>query len=163
MAFGKKVRRRKRKGKGLVGAQKRREKAAKLLEVQQIQLEKFKLNYPHFAEDFEEIRANAAEGYQIPKTDYEVADHLLEGYELVLRMGRERKAVLKDLNAIYSRKSDSNPYLSLLKALSVPGYNEKILSKLAQSILKAFEGSIPPDDFNDHRLGKRKPGLGRKK
>lgn len=154
MALGK--RRRKRRKIGLAGAEARRAKKAKLLETQQKEFEKFRDRYPKFGEALDEIREKALEGYQIPKSDYEVGDHLQDVYELVLQMGEQRKAILAELDQIYSRRSGANKYLALLKAASAPGYNEKMLSKGAQRIRVAFKDRVPLDDFETHRKAVRK-------
>ena len=166
MTFGKKRRKKKKKVAGFVGLNERREKKAELLEVQQKEFEKFRTRHPKLAKALEEIRSDAAEGYQIPKTDYNVGDHLRDVYELVLQMGDERKKVLAELDEIFSRKSNSTRYLALMKAASVPGFNEKALSKSAQRIKTAVKIRVPLDDFEDYRKGvdkQKAASLGRKK
>lgn len=160
MAFGIKRRRRKKVG-GLVGAQARRDKREKLLAKQQEELEKFKTRYPKFGEVLDDIRSNAAEGYQIPKTDYDVSDHLAEVFELALQAGDQRKVMLAELDAIFARRSGSNKYLALLKAASVPGYSEKELSKNAKKVRGAIKEGIELDSFEDYRknFGKPKKGI----
>jgi hypothetical protein len=164
MAFGKKRRRRKKVG-GLVGAQSRRDKKEKLLVDQQKQLKRFKARHPELGNALEDIRSKAAEGYQIPKSDYEVGDHLLDIFELALQAGEQRKAILAELDAIFAQKSGSNKYLALLKAASFPGYNEKLLSKNAQRLRGAIRDGVDPDDFEDYRknFGNPKKGKGAKR
>ncbi|MFK4488504.1 hypothetical protein [Bradyrhizobium sp. USDA 336] len=124
MAFGKKRLRRK-KMNGLAGAPARRKKKENLMAKQQKELGQFKETHPEFGEALDEIRSKAADGYQ-RECDYDVADHLMDVFELILNAGAQRKVLLRELDAIFSRRSGSNRYLSLLKAASVNGYSEKL-------------------------------------
>jgi hypothetical protein len=151
MAFGRKRTRRK-SGRGLAGIAKRREKRAEVLEAEQRAWKKFKRSHAKFAKAIEEIREKAANGYQRPKSEYELKDHLFDIYELLLDANaEERKAMLRELDKIYSRRSNATRYLALLRAASVPGYDSKKLSKSAGSIKKAIRERVPLDEFEDHR------------
>lgn len=153
MAFGRKRRKPKKKVGGWLAARKRREKRAQIIEVQRKKFEKFRIKHPEFAERIEEIRTRAAEGYQIPRSDYDVAEHSEDMYALALQM---TKHILIDLDEVFSEKSNSNPYLALAKAASVAGYSNKVLSKIARTIKSARKNKVDPDAFLDYRktLGK---------
>ncbi|MFB6418945.1 hypothetical protein [Bradyrhizobium tunisiense] len=158
MAFGKKRLRRKRKVGGLVVLSARRKAKEKLIAKQEKELDQFKARHPEFGEALDEIRAKAADGYQ-RECNYDVADHLSDVFELALNAGTQRKLMMRELDAIFSRRSGANRYLSLMKAASVPSYNEKLLSKSAKRVQGAIKDGIRPENFEDYRkgFGKRDP------
>src|SRR4051794_32994175 len=122
MALGKKCRPQKSSA-GLQGAARRKKKLIKKFEAEERARERFRLKWPDIAATFDQIRVDAAV-FQEPRFEYALRDQMENVFELWSRLNpKERRFVLRDLNKVYPTKSESTPYLAVMKAASIPGYN----------------------------------------
>ena len=136
---------------GLQHAAARRKKRAIQLAKQQKAWRKFRRQWPQEAKFLEQVRESSEE-FQRAIT-YTLADQMDDLFHFASKMkAKKREKVLQDLNAVFPSKRDASPYLALMKAGSVPGYDKlRVLSKNALKIQAGIAKNVPTADFGDWR------------
>ncbi|WP_018457505.1 hypothetical protein [Bradyrhizobium sp. WSM4349] len=99
------------------------------------------------------ISRDSAEGFQIPRSDYEVGHQLHDLYKLIHRMSKEDRAtLLTELSAIYPGRKGASKYHALVRAGSISGYNnKKVISQCARKLENAIKAKVPLEEFDDFR------------
>lgn len=99
------------------------------------------------------ISQNSAEGFQAPRSSYDLGDQLRDLYELIVPMTKEgRITLLKELAAIYPRRKGASRYHALVRAGSIRGYNNaKVISHRARRLEDAIKAKVPLEEFDSFR------------
>ncbi len=136
---------------GLQYAAKRRKELAKRLVEEEKMWRAFKDDWPDEAQVLEEVRENSAEFQK--KLTYTLSDQMDQLYSLAFPMKpKRRKRMLKALSVVHPAKNGATPYLALMKAGSVAGYNNvRVSSRNAKKIEAGIVQGISVEDFAEWR------------